>query len=259
MGGVFCFHFFLILKLSLPRAVNGLYIQTPSVKELAPAQAEKAKFLFLLLSALFITALVTTNLIANKFITVDLGFASFVISAGVLPYPITFLITDILSEIYGRKRTNQVVISGFFASLFVIFILKLGGIFPAIENSPVDNAGYDMVFQNTWRIIGASMLAYLAAQLVDVRLYHFWKKLTRGKHLWLRNNASTMLSQLVDTTLVIFVVFVGSATTGEIGSMILDGWMFKLLVALFDTLLIYAAIAIIRSQLDIRMGEEVAI
>lgn len=232
---------------------------TSFVKELAPIQAEKAKFLFLILTALFITALVTTNLIANKFISVDLGFYTFVISAGVLPYPITFLITDILSEVYGRRRTNQVVVSGLFASLFVIVILKLGGFFPAIENSPVDNAGYDMVFQNTWRIIGASMIAYLAAQLVDVRLFHFWKKLTNGKHLWLRNNASTMFSQLVDTTLVIFVVFVGTPSSGDIGSMILDGWMYKLLIALFDTFLIYGAMAIIRSQLKIKMGEEVAI
>lgn len=229
------------------------------MRELEGLHAERAKFLFLLLSALFITALVATNLIANKFVTVDMGFASFVISAGVLPYPITFLITDILSEVYGRRRTNQVVISGFFASVFVIFILKLGGFFPAIENSPVSNDAYDVVFQNTWRIIGASMLAYLAAQLVDVRLFHFWKRLTNGKHLWLRNNASTILSQLVDTTLVIFVVFVGNASYGEIGSMIMDGWQFKMLVALADTALIYGALAIIRSRLQIKFGEEVAI
>lgn len=220
--------------------------------------AERAKFLFLILSALFITALVATNLIANKFVTVDLGVASFVISAGVLPYPITFLITDILSEVYGRKRTNQVVISGFFASVFVILILKAGAVAPAIEHSPVSNEAYDVVFQNTWRIIGASMLAYLAAQLVDVRLFHFWKNLTNGKHLWLRNNASTIFSQLVDTTLVIFVVFVGTASYGEIGSMIMDGWQFKILVALADTALIYGVLAIIRSRLQIKFGEEVA-
>lgn len=242
-----------------PRNPILLDIYLRLVKVLAPQPAEKAKFLFLLLSALFITALVTTNLIANKFITVDMYFTTFVISAGVLPYPITFLITDLLSEVYGRRRTNQVVISGLFASVFVIVILKLGGYFPAIDNSPVDNAGYDMVFQNTWRIIGASMIAYLAAQFVDVRLYHFWKTLTNGKHLWLRNNASTMVSQLVDTTLVIFVVFVGTASSADIGSMILDGWKFKLLVALFDTILIYGIMAIIRSQLGLKLGEEVAI
>ena len=76
---------------------------------------QKADRLYLLLAALFITALVVCNLIANKFITVDLGFYIFTISAGVLPYPITFLITDILSEIYGQKKTNQVVITGFAA------------------------------------------------------------------------------------------------------------------------------------------------
>lgn len=218
---------------------------------------ERAKFIFLLLAALFVAALVTTNLIANKFVTVDFGFASFVISAGVLPYPITFLVTDVLSEIYGRRRTNQVVISGFVVSVFVLFVLWLGSSFPAIDASPVDDATYEQVFSNTWRIIGASMLAYLSAQLVDVRLFHFWKDLTKGKHLWLRNNASTVFSQLVDTTLVIFVVFLGTATTlPEIGSMIFDGWMFKTLVALFDTILIYALVYGLRARLGLKMGEE---
>lgn len=220
---------------------------------------ERAKWLFLILSALFITALVVTNLIANKFVAVDLGFYEFVISAGVLPYPVTFLITDILSEIYGRRRTFQVVVAGFAASLFVLFILWLGSRFPAIEDSPVQNDVYNQVFQNSWRIIGASMLAYLSAQLVDVRLFHFWKNLTGGRHLWLRNNFSTILSQLVDTTLVIFVVFVGIAPAGQIGSMILDGWMFKALVAVADTALIYLAVWGIRSYLQLRLGEEVQI
>ena len=127
--------------------------------------------LFVILCALFVTALVTCNLIANKFITIDLGIKTFVISAGVLPYPITFLITDILSEIYGKEKTQQVVISGFLASIFVIFMLCAGGLFPAIEASPVSNENYDTVFQNSWRIILASMAAYLTAQLIDVRIF----------------------------------------------------------------------------------------
>ncbi len=231
---------------------------SPNLLE-TPAKSveEKAKFLFLLLASLFITALVATNLVANKFVTVDLGFASFTISAGVLPYPITFLLTDILSEIYGRKRTSQVVMVGFFASLFVLLILFLASYFPAIENSPVSNESFDQVFSNSSRIIGASMLAYLVAQLVDVRLFHFWKNLTQGRHLWLRNNASTILSQLVDTTLVITVVFIGVSPWNEIGSMIIDGWMFKVLVALADTVLIYLAVGIIRSHLQLEFGKEI--
>lgn len=200
-------------------------------------------FPFVVLTALFVAALVSCNLIANKFVTVDLGFKVFTVSAGILPYPITFLVTDILSEIYGRRRANQVVLAGFAASMFVLLVLALGGSFAAIAGSPVDDVTYDRVFQNAWRVIAASMLAYLFAQFVDVWLYHFWKRLTRGRHLWLRNNASTIFSQLLDTTLVVGVLFVGVLDGATIGSYILDGWLFKALCALLDTPLMYAAVA----------------
>jgi len=213
--------------------------------------------LYLLLGGLFITALITCNLIANKFVTVDLGFKVFTISAGVLPYPITFLLTDILSEIYGRKKTNAVVYTGFAASLFVLMMLYLGSLFPSIEESPVNDDYYNTVFQNSWRIILASMVAYLTAQLVDVRLFHFWKKLTKGKKLWLRNNASTILSQFVDTTLVVLVLFIGVLPFGTIGDFILDGWLFKVLVALVDTAFIYFFIWLIRSRFKLKEGEEI--
>jgi hypothetical protein len=197
---------------------------------------------FLLLAGLFMAALVVCNLIANKFVTVDLGFKTFVVSAGILPYPVTFLVTDVLSEIYGRRRANQVVLSGFVASLFVLGILWLGAQFPAIADSPVDDATYRQVFQNAWRVILASMVAYLSAQLVDIRLFHFWKDLTDGRHLWLRNNASTIMSQLLDTVLVVAVLFVGVKSAGDITALVLDGWLFKILCALLDTPLIYAAV-----------------
>ncbi len=222
-------------------------------------KTEQAKFLYLSLAALFITALVSCNLIANKFISVDLGFKVFVISAGVLPYPITFLITDVLSEIYGRRKTNQVVAVGFFASLFVLVILRLGGFFPAIANSPVSDEGYNQVFQNSERIILASMLAYLVAQFVDVRLYHFWKKLTKGKHLWFRNNFSTVLSQLMDTILVTSVIFFGRESFGFIGKLVLDGWFFKVLCALADTVLIYLLVYGIKRFFKLKGHEELMV
>lgn len=200
-------------------------------------------FPFVVLTALFVAALVSCNLVANKFVSIDLGFKVFTVSAGILPYPITFLVTDVLSEIYGRRRANQVVLAGFAASLFVLLVLALGGSFAAIEGSPVDDATFDRVFQNAWRVIAASMVAYLVAQFVDVWLYHFWKRLTRGRHLWLRNNASTVCSQLLDTTLVVGVLFFGVLDGATIGSYILDGWLFKTLCALLDTPLMYAAVA----------------
>ncbi|GAB5538834.1 MAG: hypothetical protein Salg2KO_09370 [Salibacteraceae bacterium] len=217
---------------------------------------QKADTLYLALAALFITALVVCNLIANKFISVDVGFYVFTISAGVLPYPITFLITDILSEIYGRRKTNRVVLTGFAALIFTIFILWIGGEFEAIEASPVSDSVYDSAFGNSTRVIFASMTAYLVAQLVDVRLFHFWKRLTNGRMLWLRNNASTMLSQLVDTALVVLVLFYGKENWETMIGYIQDGWMFKALAAFIDTPLIYLATWIIRKQLKLKFGQE---
>ncbi|MDG1709929.1 MAG: queuosine precursor transporter [Schleiferiaceae bacterium] len=195
--------------------------------------------LYIVLAGLFIASLVVCNLIANKFISLDLGFYTFVLSAGVLPYPITFLITDFLSEFYGRKRTNYVILSGFIALIFVLFVIWLGSQFNSIENSPISDSSYDLLFGNSQRVIIASMAAYLFAQLIDVRIFHFWKKVTSGRHLWLRNNFSTIISQLVDTTLVVGIIFIDTESFGTIGKMILDGWLFKILCALFDTPIMY--------------------
>ena len=216
-----------------------------------------AERLYYVLGALFIAALITCNLIANKFISVDLGFKVFTISAGVLPYPLTFLITDILSELYGQKRTTQVVLSGLVASIFVLFVLWLGAQFPAISSSPVSDETYNNVFQNAWRVIAASMFAYLAAQLIDVRLFHFWKKITGGKMLWVRNNFSTLASQLVDTTLVVFVLFVGTLPFGTMADYIWDGWLFKATAAAFDTVLIYAFMWWATRYFKLGLGEEI--
>tara|TARA_Y100000588_G_C14008666_1_gene818955 strand:+ start:232 stop:885 length:654 start_codon:yes stop_codon:yes gene_type:complete len=211
--------------------------------------------LYLVLSGIFIASLVTCNLIANKFVTVDMGFKVFIVSAGILPYPLTFLVTDLISELYGQKKANLVVFSGFIASIFVLFFLWLGGQFSAIPSSIVGDEIYNSVFQNAWRLIAASMIAYLFAQFIDVRIFHFWKKLTKGKHLWLRNNGSTIASQLVDTTLVICILFVGVWETNQIISAIIDGWIFKMLMALIDTPIIYGIIYFLKGKIEIAETE----
>lgn len=207
--------------------------------------------LYIFLCAIFISSLVTCNLIANKFVTVDLGFKIFIVSAGILPYPLTFLVTDLISELYGQKKANIVVFSGFIASMFVLLFLWLGGQFNAIPDSIVNDDTYNNVFQNAWRIIAASMIAYLFAQFIDVRIFHFWKRLTNGKHLWLRNNGSTIASQLVDTTLVVMILFVGVWESSMIVSAIIDGWLFKMLMAAFDTPIIYGIIYLLKGKVEI--------
>ena len=207
--------------------------------------------LYIFLCAIFISSLVTCNLIANKFVTVDLGFKVFIVSAGILPYPLTFLVTDLISELYGQKKANIVVFSGFVASMFVLLFLWLGGQFNAIPDSIVNDDTYNKVFQNAWRIIAASMIAYLFAQFIDVRIFHFWKRLTNGKHLWLRNNGSTIASQLVDTTLVVMILFVGVWEPSNIISAIIDGWLFKMLMAAIDTPIIYGIIHLLKGKVEI--------
>ena len=207
--------------------------------------------LYIVLVGIFIASLITCNLIANKFVTVDLGFKVFIVSAGILPYPLTFLVTDLISEIYGQKRANLVVFSGFIASMFVLLFLWLGGQFNAIPSSIVGDETYNSVFQNAWRIIAASMIAYLFAQFVDVKIFHFWKKLTNGKHLWLRNNGSTVASQLIDTTLVVCILFLGVWNGDQIFQAIIDGWLFKMLMAFVDTPIIYGIVYLLKGKIDI--------
>src|SRR3989344_7199062 len=157
-----------------------------------------AEFVYLILAAIFIASLVSCNLIFQKFIYWNpFDLFRFELSVGILPYPITFLVTDIISEIYGKRRANQVVKAGLVATVFVMFVVYLAGIAPSTQWSPVNNATFNNVFGFTGVAVGASMAAYLLAQFVDIRLFHFWKNLTKGKHLWLRNNFSTILSQLV--------------------------------------------------------------
>ena len=163
----------------------------------------------------------------------------------------TFLVTDLISELYGQRKANLVVFSGFIASMFVLFFLWLGGQFNSIPGSPVGDPIYNIVFQNAWRIIAASMVAYLFAQFIDVKIFHFWKRLTNGKHLWLRNNGSTVISQLVDTTLVVSILFVGVWDSSQIINAIIDGWLFKMLMAFIDTPIIYGIIHLLKGKINI--------
>ena len=140
--------------------------------------------------------------------------------------------------------------------LFVLLFLWLGGQFNSIPSSIVDDVTYNSVFRNAWRLIAASMVAYLIAQFIDVRIFHFWKKLTNGKHLWLRNNGSTIASQLVDTSLVICILFIGVWKPDQIISAIFDGWMFKMLMAFIDTPIIYGILYLLKGKIDIATYEE---
>ena len=229
-------------------------------------KTELAKKIYLYLGGLFITSLVVSNLIFQKFfywrpfeLTV-FGNQLFELSVGILPYPITFLITDLISEIYGKKKANQVVIAGIFASFFSMGILWMANVVPALSNSPVDDATFQTVFALSPVAVLASMMAYLGAQFVDIRLYHFWKKLTEGRMLWLRNNFSTFSSQFIDTFSVISLLSLFEVLEWDLfWGLVLSGFLFKVFIAALDTPLLYLFVFLFRKKFDLKPTDELKI
>ena len=220
--------------------------------------------IFLYLASLFITSLVVSNLIFQKFFywqpfeATVFGIPLFELSVGILPYPITFLITDLISEIFGQKKANQVVVAGIFASFFSIGILLLADFVPAIQSSPIDNETFSQVFSLSPLAVLASMIAYLFAQFIDIKLYHYWKKVTQGKHLWLRNNFSTFASQFLDTfTVILLLCLFGVLPWDLFLGLVVSGFIFKVLVAAIDTPFLYLSVYLIRKRFNLKVGEEI--
>ena len=213
---------------------------------------ERRQTVFLVLSGFFLGTLAMLNILGiTRFI--DLSFripttdvvVPMPLAVGALPYPVTFLCTDFLSELYGRHRANQVVWVGLGLNLWVMLVLWIGGALPGFEpaESPTEGVFFE-VQRLAFGAVTASMIAYLTAQFIDVQLFHFWKRLTEGRHLWLRNNGSTLISQLVDTTAVILIthflaealpISPAEALWPQLLTFIAAGYTFKLTVALVDT------------------------
>jgi len=215
--------------------------------------------IYLILASMFIAALVASNLIFQKFFYWNpFGFFRFELSVGILPYPITFLITDIISEIYGKKKANQVVIAGIFASFFSMIIILIANYTPAIESSPIDNFIFTKVFGLSPIAVLASMLAYLFAQFIDIRIFHFWKSKTKGKHLWLRNNFSTFSSQFIDTlTVLTLLCSFGVLPWNLFKTLLISGFLFKVIIALLDTPILYFVVYLFKKRFYLKVGEEI--
>ncbi|WP_047419033.1 queuosine precursor transporter [Cellulophaga sp. Hel_I_12] len=221
--------------------------------------------IFLFLAGLFITSLVVSNLIFQKFFFwkpfgefTIFGASLFEISVGILPYPITFLITDLISEIYGKRKANEVVTVGIFASLFSMGIILIANYVPAISSSPINDETFTKVFALSPIAVLASMIAYLFAQYIDVAIYHFWKKITKGKHLWLRNNFSTFLSQFIDTFTVVGLLCVFQILPWSMFSgLVISGFIFKIIIAFIDTPFLYFFVYLFRKRFKLQVGEEI--
>lgn len=231
----------------------------------------KRDMLFLSLAGIFLTALVMGNIIGTtKFVTLfSLSLPDWIlplvpelvrdaetyvmsIPVGLIAFPLTFLATDLISELFGRKKAMLVVWIGFFMNVFMLLVMSIANWLPNTYGTSggvnLFEGVYGFMVGNT---IG-SMIAYLVAQSIDVRLFHFWKNLTKGKHLWLRNNGSTMVSQLVDSTVILSILYINGnlgddiTTIGALIILIFNSYIFKFFAAMFDTPLIYGAVKLLK-------------
>lgn len=227
----------------------------------------KRDALLLALSGVFLTALVLGNVIGTtKFVSLfswqlpgwlaaitpdqvlTNGVYTMAVPAGVIAYPFTFLATDLISELFGRKKAQTVVWVGFFMNFFMLFLMSLNHWLPDATGISGGLTTFERVYEFMIGNTIASMIAYLTAQSIDVSLFHFWKKFTQGKHLWLRNIGSTTFSQLVDSTAILTILYLagnlGSAvnSVGALIILILNSYVFKFFFALADTPLFYLGV-----------------
>jgi uncharacterized integral membrane protein (TIGR00697 family) len=241
--------------------------------------SKRREIVFIILAGFFLGTLAVLNILGISR-QIDLSFElfgktiPFIVFVGVLPYPITFLCTDFISELYGKKRANTVVWVGLLLNIWVIFIMWLGGALPphpelvdeGLPSIDDPNRTFFQIRQWTFGATVASMIAYLTAQFIDVHIFHKIRKITRGKLLWLRNNGSTLTSQMIDSISVVTIsyFFAKSAImihTGEtlvhyLTILILSNYVYKMVSALIDTIPFYIGTRFLSKYLKIDPHEE---
>ncbi|MBM3430412.1 MAG: queuosine precursor transporter [Bacteroidetes bacterium] len=222
----------------------------------------KRYWLFIILAGLFITNAITAELISNKLIEIPLTFSiggstfgPFTTIVGILPWPIVFLLTDLLNEFYGKKAVQRLswITSGLIGYCFIIVGISLA--IPAVEipNSTLaDNRSFTLVFGQAQMVIIGSIIAFLTSQLLDAIVFEKIKNRTGNRFVWLRSTGSTVLSQLIDSYIVLYIGFVlpGALTTEQFLTLAPTNYILKLLIAISLTPLIYVGHYVIRKYLS---------
>jgi len=222
--------------------------------------------LFVVCTAIFITALVVAEATASKFFTAfelpftltifGMGFDSVIMTAGVIAFPVTFIITDVLNEYYGKQGIRFVTFVGMAMIVFEFALLQIAMGVPTAPISPVPEEAFNTVFGATGRIIAGSLTAYLIGQLADITLFHWLRGLTQGRMLWLRATGSTFGSQFLDTLIVLTVAFAGQLRFQEILAITLFNYGYKFIIAVVITPLIYLAHWLMDRYLGHQTAEE---
>jgi len=216
-----------------------------SAQELALNRKQTA---YLWLSGGFVAALLTADLIGGKIFRI----AGHDLSAGMLAFPLTFVLTDIVNEFFGARATRRLTFIGLVAAIFALGIIYIAQIAPTSPESPLSKEEFSRVFGWSVRLYLASLAAYVIGQLLDISVFTGLKRLTKHKMLWVRATGSTLASQWVDTIVVNFGLWSGVKPTGFIWGIARDSYLVKLLVAIALTPVIYAVHALLARCLDPR-------
>jgi uncharacterized integral membrane protein (TIGR00697 family) len=208
----------------------------------------KKDTVYVVLAGIFITNAVVAELIGGKLIYVG----SAVMSVGILPWPIVFVTTDLINEYFGEKgvRRLSIITASLISYCFIVLYAALK--IPAVEGpNLVTNSQFSAVFgQSMWIIVG-SIIAFLVSQVIDVSIFHFFKRKTGEKMIWLRSTGSTVISQLFDSFIVLGIAFwmTGKMTTEVFIFSAFTGYFVKLVIAVLLTPLIYVGHAIIEKYI----------
>jgi queuosine precursor transporter len=186
------------------------------------------------LVGLFSGLIVITSILAVKLI--NIGW--FLITAEVFIYSATFLVTDMLSEFFGKEEARKAVITALLVDILLVFAVWLAVIWPPAAEFAVSQSAFQEVLGTTWRIVAASIAGFVIAQTHDVWAFHFWKRIFRGKHLWVRNNLSTVVSQLIDGIVFYTIAFYGVI---PVFPLVIGSFPLRAGIAALDTPFIYVA------------------
>jgi uncharacterized integral membrane protein (TIGR00697 family) len=207
--------------------------------------------LFLFLVGGFVTTLIIGDLIGGKLYAKTVFGVEFVISVGMIPFPVTFLLTDLINEFYGKKMAQQVTKVGFWMAVLTITLLYTASVVPYAPFTSISKASYENVFLGSFRIFAASLTAYMVSQYTDIAVFTAIKKVTKNRLLWLRATGSTVVSQLIDTCVIQTLAWVGTPVQPKIPSIIVTSYVVKVIVALLLTPLIYAGHALVERRFGI--------
>ena len=222
----------------------------------------RKQWLFVFLAGLFITNAVTAELISNKLIEIPIKFnflgsefGPFVTIVGLLPWPVVFLLTDLLNEFYGYKAVRKLSWITAILIAYCFLIVGLSIEIPAVNipgSNLSDDIAYRKVFGQAQMVIIGSICAFLVSQLLDASLFSWIKSKTGDRYIWLRSTGSTLFSQLIDSCIVLYIGFVlpGSLSFAEFMRIAPTNYILKIIIAILLTPFIYLGHYLIRRYLN---------